>query len=235
MWFEICLLILYLEDFCISAYTKPNVYVHYFSSGPTNTICRRPFKIPSRPTIHIDDDPPNSHLSHILPLRFRDSPALVIGRVRYVMKSGLKFLPLIGFYLGPCARGGVFVKRTSNKNSTAPNDSQVVDDRVQREHAGGDGAVSSRSSSLDSVESDDAVDDDHHNNNNHHNNSNNVGVNRTRDGLRRILRWRSDDGVATWLVVYPEGTRFDPYDADKLKNSKTYAMKRDLPSLEVTH
>merc|ERR1712176_1650004 len=35
------------------------------------------------------------------------------------MKSGLKFLPLIGFYLGPLARGGVFVRRSKKSKEFA--------------------------------------------------------------------------------------------------------------------
>ena len=59
-----------------------------------------------------------------------------------------------------------------------------------------------------------------------------VGM-KTRYSLDRIRRWRTENGVASWLVVYPEGTRFDPEDEGKMRKSRDFAAGNDLKPLQV--
>ena len=56
---------------------------------------------------------------------------------------------------------------------------------------------------------------------------------KTIKSLERIRRWWTEDGVPTWLVIYPEGTRFDPDDKEKIAKSKGYAEEKGLRALEV--
>jgi len=101
-----------------------------------------------------------------------------LGRIRYMMKSGLKFLPLIGFYLGPLARGGVFVRRSKNGKE-------------------------------------------------HEINMHNYGR-----SLTQIQNWAKLDSIPTWLVIFPEGTRFDPTQDQKLLKSKEFAIQQRLQPLQ---
>ena len=143
------------------------------------------------------------------------------------MKGGLKFLPLIGFYLGTYARGGVFVKRTKDGNRQSG---------IKTAFEGRGISPSASSASLTPVSSleenkflrsnlfeDDEKPDA----------SPSVKKSKTIKSLERIRRWRNESGVPTWLVLYPEGTRFDPRDEAKIEKSRKYAEFNDLEPLQV--
>lgn len=147
-----------------------------------------------------------------------------LGHVRYVMKGGLKFLPLIGFYLGTYARGGVFVKRTKDGN-----------ERRGKTEIEENGISSSASlTPLSSFEENDEIrgslfEDEGKNDGN---SSNGAKKSKTIKSLERIRQWRNESGVPTWLVLYPEGTRFDPGDEAKIDKSRRYAEINNLEPLQ---
>uniref|UniRef100_A0A2C9JXA6 Phospholipid/glycerol acyltransferase domain-containing protein n=2 Tax=Biomphalaria glabrata TaxID=6526 RepID=A0A2C9JXA6_BIOGL len=90
-----------------------------------------------------------------------------LGRVRYVLKDGLKFLPFYGFYLG--MHGSLFVKRAKKFN---------------------------------------------------------------RAKAEKQLSRDATDQKPMWLVIFPEGTRFNPEHHETIKLSKNFAIEQGLEPLE---
>ncbi|KAM9476759.1 1-acyl-sn-glycerol-3-phosphate acyltransferase epsilon-like isoform 1-T1 [Clarias gariepinus] len=90
-----------------------------------------------------------------------------LGHVRYVLKDGLKWLPLYGWYFSQ--HGGVYVKRSAKFNENA---------------------------------------------------------------MRRKLRSQADLGAPMYLVIFPEGTRYNPEFKDVIKASQAFAAKEGLSVLK---
>ncbi|KAH9504622.1 1-acyl-sn-glycerol-3-phosphate acyltransferase epsilon [Bulinus truncatus] len=90
-----------------------------------------------------------------------------LGRVRYILKDGLKFLPFYGFYLG--MHGSLFVKRAGKFN------------RVKAE---------------------------------------------------KQLSRDAKDKIPMWLVIFPEGTRYNPEHRDTIESSQNFAKEQGLQPLE---
>lgn len=89
-----------------------------------------------------------------------------VGNMRYILKDGLKYMPLYGSYFG--FHGSVFVKR--NKQFDEKNQKKFM------------------------------------------------------DRLARLKKNR----IPTWMVVFPEGTRFDPRRTEMIKVSQGYAYSQAL-------
>ncbi|XP_059157781.1 1-acyl-sn-glycerol-3-phosphate acyltransferase epsilon-like [Physella acuta] len=90
-----------------------------------------------------------------------------LGRTRYVLKDGLKFLPFYGFYLG--MHGSLFVKRAGKFR---------------------------------------------------------------KDKAEKQLSRDAHDKKPMWLVVFPEGTRFNPELINTIESSKVFATEQGLQPLE---
>lgn len=101
-----------------------------------------------------------------------------LGHVRYVLKDGLKFLPLYGWYFSQ--HGGIYVKRSANFNEKA---------------------------------------------------------------MRRKLLAQVDAKVPMYLVIFPEGTRYNPELPRVIADSQAFAKKEGLavlkhvltPRIKATH
>ncbi|XP_029451598.1 1-acyl-sn-glycerol-3-phosphate acyltransferase epsilon isoform X1 [Rhinatrema bivittatum] len=90
-----------------------------------------------------------------------------LGHVRYVLKDGLKFLPLYGWYFSQ--HGGIYVKRSAKFNERA-----------------------------------------------------------MRDKLLAQVKAR----ISMYLVIFPEGTRYNPEIPKVIANSQAFAAKEELPVLK---
>ncbi|GFO19564.1 1-acyl-sn-glycerol-3-phosphate acyltransferase epsilon [Plakobranchus ocellatus] len=90
-----------------------------------------------------------------------------LGRTRYVLKDGLRFLPFYGFYLG--VHGSVFVKRAGKFNK--------------------------------------------------------------KDAEKQLSKDAKDE-IPTWLVIFPEGTRFNPELPSVIQESKQFAVGQGLEPFE---
>lgn len=99
------------------------------------------------------------------------SRAGCLGRVRYVVKDGLKYLPLYGyvFYLHGC----IFVNRAKSKQAAPPSFTKVI----------------------------------------------------------KQLKHHRDYDIPSWMVVFPEGTRFRPEKKEVIKTSQGFAYQQGLPVL----
>ncbi|XP_061415656.1 1-acyl-sn-glycerol-3-phosphate acyltransferase epsilon isoform X1 [Lethenteron reissneri] len=89
-----------------------------------------------------------------------------LGHVRYVLKDGLKWLPLYGWYFSQ--HGGVYVKRRDHYNEKA---------------------------------------------------------------IERKLKAQMEAQIPMYLVIFPEGTRYNPEAANVIEASKAFANKEGLPEL----
>ncbi|XP_026879300.2 1-acyl-sn-glycerol-3-phosphate acyltransferase epsilon [Electrophorus electricus] len=89
-----------------------------------------------------------------------------LGHVRYVLKDGLKWLPLYGWYFSQ--HGGVYVKRSSKFDEKA---------------------------------------------------------------MRRKLQSQTDLGTPMYLVIFPEGTRYNPEIKEVISSSQAFAAKEGLAVL----
>lgn len=92
-----------------------------------------------------------------------------LGHVRYVLKDGLKWLPLYGWYFSQ--HGGVYVKRSSRFNESA---------------------------------------------------------------MKRKLRRQTEAGAPMYLVIFPEGTRYNPELRSVIADSQAFAQKEGLAVLKHT-
>ncbi|KAB5582048.1 hypothetical protein PHYPO_G00182690 [Pangasianodon hypophthalmus] len=90
-----------------------------------------------------------------------------LGHVRYVLKDGLKWLPLYGWYFSQ--HGGIYVKRSAKFDEKA---------------------------------------------------------------MRRKLRSQMALGAPTYLVIFPEGTRYNPEFKEVIKASQAFAAKEGLSVLK---
>ncbi|XP_008272401.2 1-acyl-sn-glycerol-3-phosphate acyltransferase epsilon isoform X1 [Oryctolagus cuniculus] len=90
-----------------------------------------------------------------------------LGHVRYVLKDGLKWLPLYGCYLSQ--HGGIYVKRSANFNEK---------------------------------------------------------------DMRNKLQSYVNAGTPMYLVIFPEGTRYNPEQTEVLLASQTFAAQQGLPVLK---
>ncbi|CAH2248628.1 1-acyl-sn-glycerol-3-phosphate acyltransferase epsilon [Pelobates cultripes] len=90
-----------------------------------------------------------------------------LGHVRYVLKDGLKFLPLYGWYFSQ--HGGIYVKRSAKFNEKA---------------------------------------------------------------MREKLQCQVKAGTKMYLVIFPEGTRYNPDIPKVIVDSQAFAMKEGLPVLK---
>nr|XP_054772837.1 1-acyl-sn-glycerol-3-phosphate acyltransferase epsilon-like [Lytechinus pictus] len=99
------------------------------------------------------------------------SRAGCLGRVRYVLKDGLKYLPLYGYVFG--LHGCIFVSRAKSRIAAPPSFTKVV----------------------------------------------------------KKLKHHRDNKIPSWLVVFPEGTRFRPEKDEAIKTSQAFAFKQGLPVL----
>jgi lysophosphatidate acyltransferase len=62
----------------------------------------------------------------------------------------------------------------------------------------------------------------------------NSKTSKVRQNLCKIKDWRSKYDIPTWLVVYPEGTRFEPKSPAKIKKSEDFAKESKLTPLKVS-
>nr|XP_015830830.2 1-acyl-sn-glycerol-3-phosphate acyltransferase epsilon [Nothobranchius furzeri] len=92
-----------------------------------------------------------------------------LGHVRYVLKDGLKWLPMYGWYFSQ--HGGVFVKRSAKFNEKA---------------------------------------------------------------MRRKLLYQARCGAPMYLVIFPEGTRYNPELKNVIADSQAFAAKEGLAVLKHT-
>lgn len=92
-----------------------------------------------------------------------------IGHVRYVLKDGLKWLPLYGWYFSQ--HGGVYVKRSAKFDEKA---------------------------------------------------------------MRKKLLWQTELGTPMYLVIFPEGTRYNPELKNVISESQDFASKQGLAVLNHT-
>ncbi|MGH0148830.1 UNVERIFIED_CONTAM: hypothetical protein FKN15_013790 [Acipenser sinensis] len=131
-----------------------------------------------------------------------------LGHLRYVLKDGLKWLPLYGWYFSQ--HGGVYVKRSAKFDEKAMRNKLISQTKLGTPHGG---VYVKRSAKFDEK------------------------------AMRNKLISQTKLGTPMYLVIFPEGTRYNPELQKVISASQAFACKEGLavlkniltPRMKATH